>query len=129
MAEINTVTYTPDEIRVFGEDNDYKVLEVTIVSSQTALSAGAPLGRISSGGDAGKYKLYDNDNSDGSEVFSGFLDRAVDPAGESRDVQAGMWLTGYFDHTKVTALGFDSNALTDCGGRVVPGRNLLIVPG
>ena len=127
MSEIVTVSYTPDEIRVFGEDNDYKALPVTIDAAQTALSPGAPLGRITA---SGKYKLYNNANSDGSEVFSGFLATPnVNPAGESRDVLATMWVTGYYDNTKVTALGFDANALADCGGRVIPGRNILVVPG
>lgn len=126
MPEIVTTTYTPDEIRIFGEDNDYKAIPVTLVDTQTALSAGAPLGRITA---SGKYKVYNNGASDGSEVFSGFLCGPANPAGEGRDVQASMWISGYFDHSKVVALGFDANALTDCGGRVVPGRNLLVVPG
>lgn len=127
MAEIVTVTYTPDEIRILGEDNDYKALPVTIISSQTALSPGAPLGRITA---SELYKLYATGNVDGSGVFSGFLCNGVNPAGEGRDVLASMWVTGYFDFAKVTTLGFDADALADVpGARVIPGRNILILPG
>ena len=127
MAEITTLTYTPDEIRAMGCDDCFMALPVTIVSSQTALSPGAPLGQITA---SGKYKLYADANVDGSGVFSGFLCNAVDPAGEGRDVVAAMWVTGYFVNSKVVALGFDAAAKADvAGARVIPGRDILILPG
>lgn len=131
MAEINTVgPYTPDEIRVFGEDNDYKALTATIDSSQGALSCGKPMGQVTS---TGKYKAFDKDASDGTENFCGFLANNVNPAGEpggARDQTAIIWITGYFDLAKVTALGWNAEALASrTGAWVIPGRNILVLPG
>lgn len=125
--EITTVSYTPDEIRVLGEDSDFMGLPITVDASQTALSPGAPMGQVTG---TGKYKKYNSAAVDGSQNFAGFLQNAVNPAGEGRDVLAAIWFTGYFDYAKVTALGFDANALsTTPGARVIPGRNILILPG
>lgn len=130
MAEITTVTYTPDEIRIFGEDNDYKALPCTIDSSVTEKSVGTPMGKVTA---TGKYKPFDKDASDGTEAFVGFLANTVNPAGEpggARDVGAILWITGYFDLAKVTALGWNAEALASrTGAWVVPGNNILVLPG
>lgn len=127
MSEIVTVTYTPDEIRIFGEDSDFMGLPVTVLATEPALSPGTPMGQVTL---SGKYKKYNSAAVDGSENFAGLLQNAVNPTAEGRDVLAAIWFTGYFDHAKVTALGFDANALsTTPGARVIPGRNILILPG
>lgn len=127
MSEIVTASYTPDEIRVLGEDSDFIGLPITVDVSEPALSPGTPMGQVTL---SGKYKKYTSGAVDGSQNFAGFLQNAVNPAAEGRDVLAAMWITGYFDNAKVTALGFDANALsTTPGARVVPGRNILILPG
>lgn len=127
MPEISTTSYTPDEIRVFGEDNDYKTISATIDSSVTAQSPGTPMGKVTS---SGKYKPFNSAASDGTQNFVGFLAENVNPAGESRDVGATIWVTGYFDLAKVTTLGWNSAALASrTGAWVIPGNNILVLPG
>ena len=127
MAEITTVTYTPDEIRIFGEDNDYKTLSVTVDSAVTAKSPGQPMAKVTA---SGKYVPFNSAASDGSENFVGFLAENINPAGESRDVGCILWITGYFDLAKVTTLGWNSAALASrTGAWVIPGNNILVLPG
>jgi len=127
VAEITTVTYTPDEIRIFGEDNDYKTLTCTVDVSQGALSCGTPMAMVTA---TQKYVALNTAASDGSQNFAGFLANTINPAAETRDVPAILWMTGYFDLAKVTALGWNSTALsTTPGARVIAGRNILVIPG
>jgi len=127
MADITTVSYTPDEIRVFGDMDDFMGLPITVVSTEPALSCGTPMGQITA---SSKYKKYDKDAVDGSQNFAGFLQNAVNPTAEGKDVQAAIWITGYFDNAKVTALGWNATALAATpGARVIAGRNILILPG
>ena len=127
MSEINTTSHTLNEVRMFSDDDRGDGIPVTVASTQAAMTVGTPLGRVTA---TGKYVKYDPLSVLGPEFCSGLLaDQSVDAVTEGRDVLATMWTCGSYDYTKLYALGLDDSGVADMGGRVVPGRNLIILPG
>src|SRR5690348_11606747 len=71
-----------DEEFLISEAEGHRSREnVTIVSGQD-LAAGAVVGKITG---SGKYAIYDNGASDGTEVAAGVLARAVDAGSADKD--------------------------------------------
>ena len=111
MAEINTVTHTPAEIRASGDEANFPTLIATVSASSAALAAGTVLGLITASGLA---VAYDNSAIDGSEVAVGILAQDVDPVGEGREKPVPMYVGGLFVESKLT--GLDANAKSDLAG-------------
>lgn len=73
LTEINRA----GEFIISEGNGTYSRSVITVVSGQT-LAAGTVLGKITA---SGKYKAYDDDNSDGSEAAVGILYADVDASG------------------------------------------------
>ena len=111
MGEINTTTYTPAEIRASGDEAGFATTNVTLASTQTAVTAGTVLGIVTASGLA---VAYDDSANDGSEVAVGLLAIDADPAGESRAIPVPMYIRGQFTASKLT--GLDAAAIADLHG-------------
>lgn len=111
MAEINSTTYTPTEIRASGDEALFPTTIVTVSSAQAALTAGTVLGIITASGLA---IAYSDAAVDGSEVAKGILAVDVDAAGEGRDKPVPMYIGGQFVESRLTAL--DAAAKADLNG-------------
>ncbi len=83
---------------------------VTLAGGQGILPAGCVLGRRTS---TKKYYVYNNSNSDGTEVARGVLRRAVDTGtgGTAKDVLGNLVIGGILKLSLIS--GSDSAALTD----------------
>lgn len=121
MAEINTTTYTPAEIRAAGYQGQFLAIPVTVKSTQT-LTAGTVLGIITASGLA---VAYDDSAVDGSEVAAGILVEDVDAVAAGADVVSSMYVRGNFVASRLT--GANQAAAADLGARTVPGRDLILL--
>lgn len=63
---------------IVSEANGNRSRDVATLVAGQNLAAGAVLGLIGSGGDAGKYSAYDDGNSDGTETAVAILYAATD---------------------------------------------------
>lgn len=111
MAEINTVTNTPVEIRASGDEANFPTTIVTVASTEADLVAGTLLGIVAGSGLA---VAYDNDAVDGSEVAAGILAQDVDPVAEGRAKPVAMYVGGLFVESRLT--GLDDEAKADLAG-------------
>jgi len=107
---LTSESYIPKEVRATGCEAYFYAKPVTIVSGSGVLDVGTVLGRVTA---SGKFKAYNNANSDGSEVAVGILVERVDAT--SRDVNSSAWVQGHFVESLLT--GLDANAKTDLGSR------------
>lgn len=80
---------------------------IVIVSGAGALTRGTVLGIVTA---SGKYKVYDNAASDGSQVARGLLVTDVDAT--SGDVPVSMYVTGEFNKDAVDWGTNDSTGIT-----------------
>ncbi len=86
---------------------------VTLAGGQGILPMGTVLGRVTS---TKKWKVYNNSNSDGTEVARGILRRAVDTGSAGAADQLGnIVISGILKLEYIS--GSDSNALTDLNAR------------
>jgi hypothetical protein len=83
---------------------------VTIASGQGILPAGTVLGEVTA---TGKFAVYDNGASDGTEVARGVLRKRVDTT--DGDVLGNLVISGIVYNSKLS--GMDANAITDLNGR------------
>jgi hypothetical protein len=111
MGEISTTTYTPAEIRASGDEAGFPTTNVTLASTQTAITAGTILGIV---GASGLAVAYDDQANDGSEVAVGVLATNADPATEGRAIPVPMYIGGQFVASKLT--GLDAGAIADLHG-------------
>lgn len=111
MGEINTTTYTPAEIRASGDEAGFPTTNVTLASTQTAITAGTILGIV---GASGLAVAYDDSAIDGSEVAVGIVASDADPATEGRAVPVPMYIGGQFVEASLT--GLDAAAVADLHG-------------
>ena len=111
MAEINTTTHTPSEIRASGAEANFPTTIVTVSSGQAAMAAGTVLGLVTA---TGLAVAYDDTANDGSEVAVGILAQDVDAAGEGRDKPVPMFVGGLFVEARLT--GLDAGAKSDLAG-------------
>lgn len=112
MAEIDSTTYTPTEIRASGDEALFPTTIVTVTSAQAAMVAGTVLGIITASGLAA---MYNDASIDGTEVARGILAVDVDAAGEGRDKPVPMYVGGLFVESKLTS--FDAAAAADLNGK------------
>lgn len=87
---------------------------VTLAPGQGILPAGTVLGRVTA---TKLWKVYNNSNSDGTEVARGVLRRAVDTGADSTaaKIQGNIVISGILKNDKVS--GADANAITDLNAR------------
>lgn len=84
---------------LFGGDHPKVSIPVTIVSGSGKVARGTVLGRVTA---SGKYKPYDADNNDGSEVARAVLAYAVDAT--SADQVSTAWVHGEFNKAALTGI-------------------------
>lgn len=107
-----TATFTDPELLYSTVGHTQK--GVTLAGGQGILPAGTVLGRKTSDK---KYYVYNNANSDGTEVARGVLRRPADTGGAGApDQQANIVIAGILKNSMVS--GADSAALTDLGATV-----------
>ena len=80
MATLNEGKHTGEFI-LSEADEMYSRDEVTIAAAAGAMVPGTLVGKITA---SGKYKEYNNSNSDGTEVAAGILYRAVPDLGSDQ---------------------------------------------
>ena len=73
-----------------------RVADVKIASGEGVLKRGAMLGKVTA---TGKYRLWNSQHSDGSEVFVAVLGCDVDA--RSADAKAFAYVEGSFDSSKL----------------------------
>lgn len=84
-------------------------IPITVVDGQAALSRGQVLGKVTA---SGKYAVYDDDATDGTEVAAGILVSDI-PEADGGDVPASMYVMGQFNVDAVVGLTApDSTAKT-----------------
>lgn len=119
MTFIQTVSYTPKEIRAPGVDESlYVKLPITVDVGQSNLRSGTVMGRVTA---TGKFKAYSSVAVDGSQIPLGFLVQDnVDPATVGRDLGASLYITGWFMKDQLVGLDTAAQALMgksyDLGG-------------
>lgn len=105
-----THTFTDQEL-LYSATGRFTQIGVTIAAGQGILPIGTVLGRKTSDK---KYYVYNNSASDGTQVASGVLRRAVDTTGA--DQLGNIVISGILRNSLVS--GADSSALTDLGATV-----------
>lgn len=82
---------------------------ITVVSGEGALAKGTVLGKVTA---TGKFKAYDDNNTDGSEVASAIL--GVDVDATSADAKGFAYFSGEFNEDALT--GIDAAGKVDFEG-------------
>jgi hypothetical protein len=129
MSDIVTTSYGSDEIRAFGDPDDFCAIPVTLDSAVGSLPVGTALGRITA---SGKYKAYLDGEVDGSGVCSGILAQDFTrnyPSLTGENLVTSMYISGNFIESKLAAAGLDAAGIADLKARSIPGRDVLIIPG
>lgn len=93
--EITSQTQTSSSI--FAGTTDLVKNDITVESGQGELIEGQWLGMITA---SGKYAVYDDAATDGTEVRAGILVEDIDAT--SADVNTTMWVHGEFNGSKLT---------------------------
>lgn len=105
-----TATYTDSEL-LYSTQGGFTQVGVTLAGGQGVLPAGTVLGRNTTNK---LYYVYNNTNTNGTEVARGVLRRAVDTgAAGTPNQQSNMVITGILRLDMVS--GADAAALTDLG--------------
>lgn len=122
MTLVNTFTGK----NIFHDECEGRKVSVTILSGLN-LAAGTLLGRITA---SGKYKAYNNANSDGSEVCAGVLVNAVNTGstsyGTNEDTEAAMFIGGAV-LVESALVGLDEVSIVDVNARSI-GDDRIYIP-
>lgn len=114
-------TFTPKEIRYGGSQaGHFFAVPVTIAQNATPLAEGTILGKITA---SGKYAVYADGASDGTQTAVGILAEYVDASGG--DKVSHMYLKGLFVESEL--VGLDANGKSDLGSKSHTDWGLLIL--
>lgn len=109
-----------------GSDSAQTItLDVSTFTAETHfpdgfIPSGVTLGKITSGGQTGKYGPYDNGASDGRQTMVGHLDQAVKVTSGGADVAAPLfWHGGVRENRLPTGHGLDSAGKVEVKGQIV----------
>ncbi len=103
-------TLTNDPTAILASGHGYIIQNVTIKTGEGELDKGTVLGIETT---SEKYVVYDDGETDGSEVAQAILADDVDAT--SSDQLVAVYLRGLFLLSKLT--GYDAAALADLNGR------------
>lgn len=92
-----------------------------VIASGQVLATGTVLGLVTA---TGKWKAYNNANSDGTEVAAAILARAVDASGG--DQECDIYFAGIFK--TATLVGLDAAGITDFGAKQNAVYGYTIIP-
>ena len=114
---LNVTTYSSTELKGSGPTQQFLRRPVTVKAGAN-LTAGQVLGKETN---SGKYKAYDSENEDGTEIPRGIL--AEDAPAASEDVHTYIYLRGNFKTVHLT--GMDATALSALGAFQFEGETIL----